>query len=214
MLIEIVSYLLVAFAPNGLFFTLFTMMVAFGAGFGPAVQSVALGLYTLRGGTESGKLFGAMSVVSSLWYVFFCPLISYHDPAEEKKDLPDRCSSSSVCFVNKNENFSYSSQIIGPTVFGVTYVKTVATFPKAIFFLSVGAVSLAFFVLTFVRLPEANVAGGGGGGHDLEETVVEDGRHELEDTLFDPEVPLIIVDDTGGKKPASPTSSVHPSPTI
>lgn len=66
-MIEVVSYFLVAFAPNGTLYTAFTMMAALGAGFGPAISSVALGLYTQRGGKESGKLFGAMSVVQSLW---------------------------------------------------------------------------------------------------------------------------------------------------
>lgn len=69
MFIEVISYFLIAIAPNAGLFTIFSMVSAFGAGFSPAVQSVALGLYTLRGGTESGKLFGAMSVMSSLWYV-------------------------------------------------------------------------------------------------------------------------------------------------
>ena len=67
--IEVLSYASIPFAPNALWFTAATMVGAFGTGFGPAIQSVALGLYTLRGGTESGKLFGAMSVVQSLWCV-------------------------------------------------------------------------------------------------------------------------------------------------
>lgn len=65
--IEVVSYAMIPFAPTAVWYTVFTMIGSFGSGFGPALQSVALGLYTLRGGTESGKLFGAMSVVQSLW---------------------------------------------------------------------------------------------------------------------------------------------------
>lgn len=67
--VEVFSYTALAFARNGTQYTVFSMLGALGAGFSPAVQSVALGLYTLRGGTESGKLFGAMSVMQSLWYV-------------------------------------------------------------------------------------------------------------------------------------------------
>jgi hypothetical protein len=46
-----------------------------------------------------------------------------------------------------------STQVIGPSLFGLTYMTTVATFPKAIFV--VGAVTLlcAFIALSFVRLP-------------------------------------------------------------
>lgn len=67
--VEVLSYAAIPFAPGAGAYTAFTMLGAFGSGFSPAVQSVALGLYTLRGGTESGRLFGAMSVVQSLWCV-------------------------------------------------------------------------------------------------------------------------------------------------
>lgn len=48
----------------------------------------------------------------------------------------------------------YSSQILGPAIFGFTYVRTVATYPRAIFFLSVAAVFSAFILLGFVRIPK------------------------------------------------------------
>ena len=67
LLVEVFTYTVIPFAPNAVWFTVFSMLGSFGSGFGPATQSVALGLYTLRGETESGKLFGAMSVVQSLW---------------------------------------------------------------------------------------------------------------------------------------------------
>ncbi|KAF4576704.1 hypothetical protein EYR36_004683 [Pleurotus pulmonarius] len=47
-----------------------------------------------------------------------------------------------------------SSQILGPAIFGFTYVRTVATYPRAIFFLSVAAVFSAFVLLGFVRIPK------------------------------------------------------------
>ena len=64
--VDIISYLLMSFAPGAMFFTAAAMLGCFGSGFGPAVQSVALGLYTHNGGVESGKLFGAMSVIQAL----------------------------------------------------------------------------------------------------------------------------------------------------
>jgi hypothetical protein len=51
-------------------FTIFGMSNALGDGFSPAVQSVALELYLRQGGTESGRLFGALSVIQALLYVF------------------------------------------------------------------------------------------------------------------------------------------------
>ena len=50
---------------------------------------------------------------------------------------------------------SLRSQIIGPAVFSFTYVKTVSTYPKAIFFVSTAAVTLSFIFLLFVRLPDS-----------------------------------------------------------
>lgn len=64
--IEMVAYILLPFAPNAVFFTLFTVLAAFGVGLSPALHGVALSLFVAQGGTESGKLFGAMSVVQTL----------------------------------------------------------------------------------------------------------------------------------------------------
>ena len=62
-------YLLRTVAPNGLAFAATSCLGALGMGFGPAVQSVALALYNRRGGQDSGRLFGAMSVVQAMWCV-------------------------------------------------------------------------------------------------------------------------------------------------
>ncbi|KAG6865398.1 hypothetical protein C0991_002892 [Blastosporella zonata] len=110
--IEVVSYTLMAFAPTALAFTGFSMVASMGAGLNPALQSVALALYRRRGGTESGRLFGALSVIQSM-----------------------------------------SSQIISPAMYGLVYTKTVATFPRAIFFLSTATIACSFALLAFVRLP-------------------------------------------------------------
>jgi hypothetical protein len=69
LLVDIVSYILLVSIPSAVAFTLATVVGSMGSGFNPAVQSVALGLYRRRGGTESGKLFGALSVVQALWCV-------------------------------------------------------------------------------------------------------------------------------------------------
>lgn len=46
-----------------------------GVGFSPAIQSVAMGVYTQQGGTELGKLFGALSVMSALRFVSLSSLV-------------------------------------------------------------------------------------------------------------------------------------------
>ncbi|KAJ3851635.1 major facilitator superfamily domain-containing protein [Lentinula lateritia] len=115
--VEILSYLLMGLVTTPLAFTLFGMLGALGGGFSPALQSVALEMYTARGGTESGRLFGALSVVQAL-----------------------------------------SSQIIGPAMYGLVYMKTVAVFPRTIFFVSVASTFISFVFLSFVRLPRSNAA--------------------------------------------------------
>ncbi|RDB23050.1 putative membrane protein C14C4.07 [Hypsizygus marmoreus] len=111
--VEVIGYTFMAFAPTATAFTLSSMFGSMGAGFSPAVQSVALALYVRRGGTESGRLFGALSVVQAL-----------------------------------------CSQIVGPALYGLVYMETVASTPRAIFFVSMITIALSFTLLTLVRLPK------------------------------------------------------------
>lgn len=63
--VDLIAYSLLTFVVGGPAFTLLTAFVSFGSGFGPAIQSVALAVYTSRGEIESGALFGALGVVQS-----------------------------------------------------------------------------------------------------------------------------------------------------
>lgn len=45
------------------------------------------------------------------------------------------------------------NQVIGPTLFGIVYIKTVATFPEAIFYVVIAAVLLSLFFLCLVQIP-------------------------------------------------------------
>ncbi|OBZ69347.1 hypothetical protein A0H81_10787 [Grifola frondosa] len=148
LLIDMAAYVLMPLSTSAALFCTASVVSAFGMGFAPAVQSVALALYTRRGGKESGKLFGALSVVQAM-----------------------------------------CSQIFGPFLFGVTYAKTVATFPKAIFLLAATVVSLSFVFLALVRLPKDT--------GDLEGQVVDESTPLLgrEETLVEEDLPLILVED-------------------
>ncbi|KAH9484437.1 putative membrane protein C14C4.07 [Psilocybe cubensis] len=64
--VEIVGYAMMGLAPVGWMFMLFGVVGSFGTGFSPAVQSVILSLYASRGGTEIGRLYGALSVIQAL----------------------------------------------------------------------------------------------------------------------------------------------------
>ncbi|KAJ7046990.1 major facilitator superfamily domain-containing protein [Mycena alexandri] len=157
--IEVVAYTAMPFATTGLAFTGLTMLSSFGSGFSPAVQSASMELYSrkLGGSVESGKLFGALSVIQAL-----------------------------------------AGQILGPSIYGLIFIKTVAVFPTAIFFVSVGSVVISLICLSLVRLP-ADVR------TDMEEEVSHIPDHGVRDAT------LVEVDESGdlrGRKNISPAVPV------
>jgi MFS family permease len=109
-----VSLALIAVSKNGGLFFAASMLATLGTGYAPVVQSLSLELYVRRGGemSESGRLFGAMSVIQAL-----------------------------------------GTQIIGPSLFGIVYIKTVATFPQAMFFVFMAVVLLSLSLLFLIRIP-------------------------------------------------------------
>ncbi len=66
MAIEIVAYSAMGLSSSGTPFVISSVFLWLGSAVNPAVQSVALAIYTRNGGTESGRLFGALSVVQAL----------------------------------------------------------------------------------------------------------------------------------------------------
>ena len=74
--IEVVMYAIIVCSTTGLMFALATGLGALAMGCGPAMQSVALTLYNRRGGKDSGKLFGALSVVQAIRCVRRPPCVS------------------------------------------------------------------------------------------------------------------------------------------
>ncbi|TDL24842.1 MFS general substrate transporter [Rickenella mellea] len=113
LVIEVVCYTLIPLGPSPLTFTVFSMLASFSGGFNPAAQSLALVLFARSGETETGRLFGALSVVQAM-----------------------------------------CQQILGPAIFGLTYMKTVATYPKTIFFLSASCATVSLLFISLVRLPK------------------------------------------------------------
>ncbi|KAG2157241.1 major facilitator superfamily domain-containing protein [Suillus clintonianus] len=111
--LDILAFVTMIFASNGLVFSCGAALQSLGAGFSPAVQAFALDVYSRRGGKgEAGRLFGAISVVQAL-----------------------------------------GSQILGPALFGFVYYKTVATFPRAIFVLTVVLMSISLALLALIHPP-------------------------------------------------------------
>jgi MFS family permease len=119
--LDILAFVTMIFASSSLVFASGAILQSLGAGYSPAVQALALDIYSRRGGKgEAGKLFGAISVVQAL-----------------------------------------GSQILGPALFGFVYYKTVATFPSAIFVLTVALMMISLFLLALVHPPTSEDDAGG-----------------------------------------------------
>jgi hypothetical protein len=114
-------------------FLLGIISISLGAGFVPTLQSFALELYQRRGGGETGRLFGALTVV----HVLGC--VHHFSPSLWRTtELP---------------RMPYRTQILGPTLFGISYAQSVETIPKFIFWLGDALVACSIAVLLFVRVP-------------------------------------------------------------
>ncbi|KAF7323180.1 MFS domain-containing protein [Mycena chlorophos] len=155
-LIDMFAFGLMTLATSVLPFLGASILNSFGAGFGPALQSVALELHTRRNGREeAGKLFGAFSIVQA-----------------------------------------FSGQVFGPSVYGFVFVKTVATFPKAIFLVSLASVTIAFICVSLIRLPPAVQLG------DAEEQLTVDPLQGTErEALLARDATLVDIEPESSSKP-------------
>jgi len=114
LVLQATFFVLIAVSKDAVVFVTMGALGALAMGYPPTVQSLSLELYTRRGGapSESGRLFGAMSVIQTI-----------------------------------------GNQVVGPTLFGIVYIKTVATFPEAIFYVIIVVVLLSLFFLFLVQIP-------------------------------------------------------------
>ncbi|KAG1782638.1 major facilitator superfamily domain-containing protein [Suillus placidus] len=101
--LDILAFVTMIFASNGLVFVSGAVLQSLGAGYSPASPSIR---------ARSGRLFGAISVIQAL-----------------------------------------GAQILGPALFGFVYSKTVATFPSAIFILTVVLMMISLVLLALVHPP-------------------------------------------------------------
>ncbi|KAH9972213.1 major facilitator superfamily domain-containing protein [Russula compacta] len=114
LVLQAMFFALIAISGDARVFVATGALGALATGYLPTVQSLALELYTRRGGagSEAGRLFGAISVIQTI-----------------------------------------GNQVLGPSLFGIVYIKTVATLPETIFYVVVVVVLLSLFFLFLVRIP-------------------------------------------------------------
>ena len=137
LLVDIVSYVSMGLAQSPIVFALSGTFGAFGRGFSPAAQSVALALYAKRGGVETGRLFGAISLIQAIRY-------------------DDNDILLSTWFIYLITVFWFSSQIIAPFIYGFVYVRTVAIYPPMVFFVFASAIFISLCLLSFIRIPKGD----------------------------------------------------------
>ena len=80
LIVKIISYTSMGLAQSQILFALSGTLGAFSLGFSPAAQSVALALYAKRGGVETGRLFGALSLLQVIrcdMLLLLCEFISH-----------------------------------------------------------------------------------------------------------------------------------------
>lgn len=169
MVIEAVAYGAMGLCSSGLPFVVSSVFLWLGCAANPAVQTVALAIYTRVGGTESGRLFGALSVVQALWSVSNFV----------------RCAKIHVL---------RSSQIIGPSLFGFVYANTVAWFPQGVFFVTTICLLIALLCFFLIRLPKdvqgKNVTDTDGDVEDLNR-----GEERTGEPSTIPEIRITVVED-------------------
>ena len=133
LLADIVAYTSKGLAQSPILYAVSDVFGAFGAGFPPAAQSVALALYAKKGGVEIGRLFGALSLIQAV-----------------------RCDTFKLCCLPCLILIAvlFSSQTLAPFIYGFVFVKTVAIFPSMVFFVSVATISTSYCLLSLIRLPK------------------------------------------------------------
>ena len=89
------------------------------------------------------------------------------------------------------------------------FMRTVKTFPQAVFALSIGSLTLALVFLMFIRLPKPVP-------QDVEEPSGEasdpvQAHPEREETLVDERTPLIVIQEPGDSEGRGRKADVKPS---
>lgn len=102
--LQVTFFVLIAISKDAVVFVTAGALGALAMGYPPTVQSLSLELYTRRGGapSESGRLFGAMSVIQTIGYVVptevFCEVavILTLDGGAGTRLSAQRCSASYI----------------------------------------------------------------------------------------------------------------------
>ncbi|CAE6510722.1 unnamed protein product [Rhizoctonia solani] len=131
---EFVGYIVMALTTNIPIFAITTCWMSFGGGFGPSIQSIALALSQDQAAhTDSDASPPEYDSVS-------------------KPAAPPTRSENGTLFGALSVLQAISSQIVGPSLFGLVFVKTISSAPHAIFWTSACCIIISLLALGMVRL--------------------------------------------------------------
>ncbi|EUC62120.1 MFS transporter [Rhizoctonia solani AG-3 Rhs1AP] len=133
---EFVGYIVMAITTNIPLFAITTCWMSFGGGFGPSVQSIALALSQDQAADK--RTAGDSSTPE-------------YD-STSKSATPSSPSENGTLFGALSVLQAISSQIVGPSLFGLVFVKTISSAPHAIFWTSAGCIIISLFALGMVGL--------------------------------------------------------------
>ncbi|CAE6520902.1 unnamed protein product [Rhizoctonia solani] len=135
--LELIGYIALAFITDTTLFAVASSWMSLGGGFAPSVQSIALALSQDQAAdnrrTDADPPTPEYGSVS-------------------KPDTPPPSSETGTLFGALSVLQAISSQIVGPSLFGLVFVKTIGSAPHAIFWVSVGCIGISLFALGMVRL--------------------------------------------------------------
>ncbi|CAE6436761.1 unnamed protein product [Rhizoctonia solani] len=132
---EFVGYIVMALTTNIPLFAITTCWMSFGGGFGPSVQSIALALSQDQAADKRTD----------------DPPTPEYDSIS-KPTTPSTPSENGTLFGALSVLQAISSQIVGPSLFGLVFVKTISSAPHAIFWTSACCIIVSLFALGMVGL--------------------------------------------------------------
>jgi hypothetical protein len=166
--IHAVSFVLIAVFQNATAFVVAGLLATFSIGYGPVdAESLVGTLCAPRWGDVGG------------WEVV--------RRNERDSDARVRAQTDTCISILTLEGYLCRNQIIGPSLFGVVYMKTVATFPEAMFYVFMAVVLFSLSFLFLVQIPPGSKGKAGDEGVELEV--------EAPVATMDVATPLIVLND-------------------
>lgn len=139
--VDISSYTASALVTTSSAFVGTTTLLSFGGGYGPAIQSLALALTQTQPSDKTPDITN----------------LTTDEPRYEGAAMnPSTPDDTGRLLGAMSVVYAFCSQIIGPTLFGMTFVATVESLPRSIFWLSVILNVGSLTSLLLVRLVSSN----------------------------------------------------------